>query len=210
MRLIGYARVSTDAQGVSGNGLEAQEASIRQYASNGVHEIIGMVVEVASGGKTDRPLLAGALEALRKGEADGLIVSKLDRATRSLRHFTELVEVAKKRKWSLIVVEGGFDMTTPTGRAMAGMLAVFAELERDMISTRTREALEAKKRRQGGKLKGNKASANPVVVARICELRKTGFTYRAIAGDLESRGIPTAQGGKWRPGTVRYILEHAA
>lgn len=77
MRLIAYIRVSTEHQSDSGLGLAAQEATVRAYAAQSGHEIVGLVVEVASGGKCDRPLLSGVLEALKRGEADGLVVSKL-------------------------------------------------------------------------------------------------------------------------------------
>lgn len=210
MRLIGYYRVSTTEQGESGLGLEAQEAAVRSYAALRGDEIILEAREVASGADTRREVLTTALETLKSGAADGLIVAKVDRLTRSLLQFAELVEAAKRQGWKIAVVDGGFDMATPTGKAMAGMLAVFAELERDMISQRTRDALQAKRERNGGKLKGNKPSVDPVVVERIRELRRVGLTYRAIAGDLERHEIPTAQGGRWRPGTVRYILEHQA
>lgn len=210
MRLFAYYRVSTDAQGVSGNGLEAQKHSVEAYAAQRGHEIAYWVQEVASGGRDDRPLLRGALEALKRGEVDGLIFAKLDRLTRSLLHFAQIAKAADKQGWKLIAADGDIDMTTPAGKAMAGMLAVFAEFERNMISARTREGLQAKKRREGGKLKGNKPSVSPDVVERIRDLRvKHAMSYREIAEHLTRCGFPTAQGGKWRPGTVRYILEHA-
>lgn len=208
MRLIGYYRCSTDAQGESGLGLEAQESAVRSYAAARGYELVAEVREVASGGKEDRELLAGVLASLRHGDADGLIVARMDRLTRSLRQFAEIAETAQKKGWSLIAADGSIDMTTPGGRAMAGMLAVFAALERDMISTRTREALQAKKRREG-KLVGNKPRVDPVVVERIRAERAAGFTYRAIAASLEDDGVATAQGGRWCAGTVRFIA-HAA
>jgi DNA invertase Pin-like site-specific DNA recombinase len=165
--------------------------------------------EVASGAAKQRDVLESVLATLKRGEADGLIVAKVDRLTRSLLQFAEVVETAKKQGWKIAVVDGGFDMNTPTGKAMAGMLAVFAELERDMISQRTKDALAAKRERQGGKLKGNRPSASASAVAFIRRMRKEGYTFRYIAAELDVMGVPTAQGGKWSAGTVKYIHDHA-
>jgi DNA invertase Pin-like site-specific DNA recombinase len=196
-------------QGESGLGLEAQEAAVRSYAALRGDEIILEASEVASGADRSREVLSSIMQMLKRGEADGLIVAKVDRLTRSLLQFAEVVETAKKQGWKISVVDGGFDMATPTGKAMAGMLAVFAELERDMISQRTRDALQAKREREGGKLKGNKPRVPIGVTYRIQALQREGFSYREIAALLTDLEVPTAQGGRWHGSTVKYILDNA-
>ncbi len=171
MTAYGYCRVSTEDQGESGLGLAAQRAAV--LAARPDAEV---VEEVKSGGRADnRAVLRGVLARLRRG--DVLVVSRLDRLTRSLKDFASIVEEAKGRGWSLVVLDGGFDMTTPTGRAMAGMLAVFAELERDMISQRTREALAAK--RAGG---WEPRTASLERAPECARLRDEGYSQRQIAG----------------------------
>lgn len=141
MSVYGYTRVSTAEQGESGLGLEAQEAAILAVYSDAKIQR-----EVASGGRTaNRPVLQGLRTSLRRG--DTLVVAKLDRLTRSLGDWGRLVEEAQHRGWNLVVLDAQFDLSTPTGEAMAGMLAVFAQLERRMISQRTKEGLAAKRAR---------------------------------------------------------------
>lgn len=208
MRLLAYYRVSTDKQEDSGLGLAAQKSSVEAHAASRGDEIVGEVTEIASGGKDDRALLGSVLEALRKGEADGLIVAKLDRLARSIVKVDDVMRQATRYGWDLVIIDMGMDTSTPVGRLAVNIIASVAQFEREQIGLRTREALQAKKRRDGF-LKGNKPSVCAETVEMIRDLREQGFTYRAIAERLEADGVPTAQGGRWRGGTVRYIA-HAA
>jgi DNA invertase Pin-like site-specific DNA recombinase len=209
MRLIGYIRVSTERQETAGNGLEAQEASIRAYAASGGHDIVGLVVEVASGGKDNRPLLAGALESLKKGNADGLIVAKLDRLARSSMMTAKILALGQKQGWKLIALDLGIDTSTPVGEMVANIMAAVAQWERRQIGARTSEALQAKKRREGG-LKGSRPKVAPGILWLMQGGRRDGMSYRQIAVYLERMGVPTSQGGKWSPGTVKHILDREA
>jgi DNA invertase Pin-like site-specific DNA recombinase len=131
-------------------------------------------------------------------------VARLDRLTRSLLQFASVVELAQRRGWSLVVVDQGFDLGTPAGRAMAGMCAVFAAYERDLISQRTSEALRS--------LPRERRNGRPVypeaVRTRARELRDEGHSMRSIAGILEREGVRPPRGGaRLHSATVSRLLE---
>lgn len=208
MNVIGYRRVSTDAQGESGLGLEAQTAAVELYADAHGHTIIDWYEDVASGSKHDREGFQHALLALHSRQAQGLIVAKVDRMTRSLGQFAQIMDTSRKQGWELIALDLGVDTTTAAGKAMASLLAVFAQFERDMASERTKAAVARRRERLGGTLPGTKPSAPPQTRALIHRLRGAGMTLRQICQRLEDDGVATAQGGKWWPGTVAWVLEH--
>src|SRR3954470_17475158 len=110
--------------------------------------------------------------------------------------FTGLMATAQKQGWALVALDCAVDTTTPTGEAMANMLATFAQFERRLISQRTREAL-AVKRANGVRL-GRPPTLPKSVVRRIQRQRAKGDTLQKIANDLNGAGTPTAQGGvRW-------------
>lgn len=92
-----------------------------------------------------RPGVTDALERLRRGEADVLAVSKMNRLSRSLRDFAGMMATARGEGWQLAALDFPADLTTPSGEAMAGVMAVFAQLERRLISQRTKDALAIRK-----------------------------------------------------------------
>ena len=92
-----------------------------------------------------RPGVQEALRVLEAGEATALVVAKLDRLSRSMIDFTALMATAQKQGWALVALDCAVDTSTPTGEAMANMLATFAQFERRLISQRTREALAVKR-----------------------------------------------------------------
>jgi DNA invertase Pin-like site-specific DNA recombinase len=127
-----------------------------------------------------------------------VVVTKLDRLTRSLLDFAELAE-----RVPLVVLEQGFDMTTSHGRAMAGMLAVFAQFERELIGERTRAGLSVI-RSQGRPISRPAVVDQPEVAERVAAMRASGMTLQAIADTLNRDGIPTIRGGTtWRPSSVQ-------
>lgn len=200
---IGYVRVSTADQDESGLGLAAQRAAIagacasREWVLAEVHE------EVKSGGRADnRPVLQALVGGMGRGDA--LVVARLDRLTRSLLDWATLLEDARRRGWTLVVVEQGFDLGTPTGRAMAGMLAVFAQFERELIGERTREALAAK-RATGWEPHRFPPRIPTEARARIAELAADGLSQRAIAARLNAERVP-ALGRRWHRSAVTRIL----
>jgi len=204
MRVIGYARCSTDEQADAGVWLEAQRQAIKREARRQGWQLVGIFEDVASGARKQRAGLEAAIEAVASGEADGLLVTKLDRLSRSVSHFATLLERFQKAGWGLVVMDLGVDTSTLMGAAMAHMVSVFAELERRRIGERTREALAVKKA-QGVKL-GRPRELPLAVRRRIARDRERGKSYPAIAAALNADGVPTAHGGKrWHPSTVRAV-----
>jgi DNA invertase Pin-like site-specific DNA recombinase len=208
-RVIGYTRVSTDEQASSGAGLAAQRAAILAEAERRGWHLVEVIEDAGFSGKDlRRPGIAVVLEALRKRRADVLVVAKLDRLSRSLLDLAGLMAVATKEHWALVALDVNVDTTTASGRAMAGMMGVFAQLERDMIGERTKSALTVK-RAQGVRL-GRPPTLPPAVVQRIETAREAGQTWTAIAEALNLDGVPTAHGGReWYPSTVTKVARSA-
>lgn len=208
MQAVGYCRVSTDQQGDSGAGLEAQEAKIRAEADRRGWQL-EIRTDVGSG-KTmrRRPKLEQALELLERGDAQLLVVAKLDRLSRSMLDFAGLMATAKTQGWALVALDLGVDTSTPNGKLVASIIMAMAEWERELIGQRTKDALAAVKAR--GTQLGRPRNVDDGTVALIRTLRSAGRGYHSIAKILNESGVPTAQGGKaWYPATVRLIHERA-
>jgi DNA invertase Pin-like site-specific DNA recombinase len=141
-----YSRVSTDEQADSRNGLEAQRSAIDAEAARRGWTVEHHADEGASG-KYINVNVHEALQLLALGQGDGLIVAKLDRLARSVGHAVDILELAQRQGWALVVLDLNIDLTTPAGEAMAHMLATFAQFERRLIGQRTKDALAAKKAR---------------------------------------------------------------
>lgn len=218
---IAYLRVSTERQGRSGLGLEAQREMINAFASREGMGIVREFVEVETGKGADaldrRPELAAALALARK-EKCPVIVAKLDRLSRDVHFISGLMT----QRIPFIVAELGADADS----FMLHLYAALAEKERKLISERTKAALAAKKA-QGVKL-GNrtnlaearakavastKASADAFalnVLPVIEQVKAQGVTsYNGIAQALNVRGVRTARGGTWQAATVRKIILRA-
>lgn len=142
------------------------------------------------------------------GEADAIVVAKLDRLSRSLLDFAGVMARAQTDGWGLIALDVNVDTTTPSGRLVANLMAVVAEWEREVIGQRTKDAL-AEKKAQGVRL-GRPRALPDDVLARMIRLRATGATYATIATLLDQDGVATAQGGRWRAGTVYAALKSQA
>jgi|SRR5581483_3723236 len=209
MRVLGYVRVSSEEQGESGAGLEAQRRAIVAECERRGWQIVGVIEDAGFSAKDlKRPGIQEALRVLREGDAKALVAAKLDRLSRSMLDFTALMATATKQGWALVALDC-VDTTTPAGEAMANILATFAQFERRLISQRTREAL-AVKRSQGVRL-GRPPTMPREVVERIRRERAEGRTLAAIANGLNEDQVPTAQGGlRWYPATVRHVVRSAA
>lgn len=207
----GYVRVSTGEQADSGLGLDAQTRAITEEIVRRGWEP-GEIFEDAgySARSLNRPALQQLLEKLDNGESPStLIVARLDRLSRSLMDFCELMQRAKAKGWLIVTLDANVDMSTPSGELMANVMASFAQFERQLIGQRTSEALQEKKR-QGMKL-GRPITVDPDVVSIINDLRKDGLSYAAIAEWMNHGGYPTTSGGKrWWPETVRQIDQREA
>lgn len=205
--MIGYVRVSTAEQAESGLGLEAQETKLREEAERRGWDM-EIVADRGKSGAVINGALRGALEQLAAGLADGLVVAKMDRLARSVQHAAEIMNSARAQGWNLIVLDLGLDLSTPQGRAMANMLATFAEFERDMISVRTKEAMAAAKSR--GARFGRPRLVPTPVVRRIVKARDGGQSFGAIARDLTEGGVLSPSGRpSWQESTVRRIYTSA-
>jgi DNA invertase Pin-like site-specific DNA recombinase len=219
-KFIAYLRVSTDKQGHSGLGIEAQRNAVSDYLNGGNWQLLAEYVEIESGKRSDRPQLTTAL-AHAKATGGTIVIAKLDRLARNVAFISNLMESGVE----FVAV----DMPM-ANRLTVHVLAAVAEHEREMISQRTKAALAAAKAR-GTKL-GNpngaralrglgnapavaavKASAavhTAQVLPVIEAIRAEGITsLQAIAAELNRRGIQTARGGQWYATTVRNTLARA-
>jgi DNA invertase Pin-like site-specific DNA recombinase len=211
MQVIGYVRVSTEEQGMSGAGLAAQRQAIEAECERRGWEIVETIEDRGySARDLKRPGIQVALDTLKRGEAGALVVAKLDRLSRSMLDFTGLLATAQRQSWALVALDC-VDATTPAGEAMANVLATFAQFERRLIGQRTKDAMAAKK--AAGSVFGpatwkHRNGVTPDAVAeRIRRERKRGATLQAIADGLNSDGVPTVRGGsQWWPSTIRQVL----
>lgn len=207
MPLVGYLRVSTGKQQLSGLGLEAQRNSIERYASQIGETIEQVYVETESGSKKNRPELVAALAACKKHKAT-LIIAKLDRLARNVAFVSSLMEAGVE----FIAVDAPY-----ANKLMLHILSAFAEHEREMISERTKAALAAAKARgvelgKNGKVLAaqNRKGADKYAISvrkHITTAIEAGCdTYQSIADYLTEEGIRTADDRTWHPATVRLIM----
>jgi DNA invertase Pin-like site-specific DNA recombinase len=208
--VIGYLRVSTEEQATSGLGLADQRAAIGAEAQRKGWNSVEYVTDDGYSAKSlARPGITDALDRLRAGKAGVLVVSKLDRLSRSVHDFTGLIATAKREGWELVVLDLALDTGTPNGKFMASVLASVAELERDLISARTSAAMQQLKAQ--GKRLGRPRVMTEHVTERIVSEREEGKTLAAIAAGLNSDAVPTARGGaRWYPSTVKAVLTSAS
>lgn len=233
-RAIAYLRVSTDKQADSGVSLDAQRAKLEAYAVAMDLDIVSTIVDAGLSASTlDREGLQRALSMLDNGEADALIVVKLDRLTRSVRDLGTLVETYfASGRYQLLSVSDHIDTRTATGRMMLNLMATIAQWERERTAERVAEAmghLQATGRTTGRAPLGKRAelgalrpdgsrTAGPLVedptearaVATIHELRNAGRSIRAIAAELNAAGVPARGALGWHATSVARVLSRAA
>lgn len=208
-KAILYMRVSTEEQAVSGLGLADQRATLAgEVARRGWTDVEYVSDDGYSAKSLARPGITDALERLRTGKAGILVVSKLDRLSRSLLDFAGLMATAEREGWRIVVLDMNIDTTTPSGALVAHVMASFAEYERRIIGARTSAALQQLKA-QGVRLGRPRVMAEQLT-ARIVSERAQGKTLAAIAEGLNTEGVPTSRGGaKWYPSTVKAVLTSA-
>jgi DNA invertase Pin-like site-specific DNA recombinase len=206
-RVIGYVRVSTDDQAESGAGLEAQRAAIVAECDRRGWQLVAIEQDALSGRDLRRPGLTRALEACRAGEVSGVVVAKLDRLSRSLADFANLLVEARSGGWNVVALDLGVDLATPHGEFLANVMASAAQWERRIIGQRTKDAL-AVKRSQGVRL-GRPTLLSSDTSKRIRTLRRRGLTLARIAELLNEEGVPTATGRTWDASGVWYVAKRA-
>lgn len=208
LRVHGYLRVSSGEQADTRLGLDTQRQAIERACEYRGYELIGFYEDAGkSGAKMTRPALQEAIANVRPGE--GIIVSKLDRLSRSVGDFAALVKLAQKRRWHPICLDPDLDLATPNGRLVANLIVSVAQWEAEITGQRMREVAQRKLER------GEPTGCKPLIVgelaADIHELRAAGLTMQAICMDLERRGVPTPRGGvRWRPSSLQGVLARSA
>lgn len=224
-RFVSYLRVSTDGQGRSGLGLEAQRQAVATYVAQAGGEVVAEFREVESGKRADRPQLTAALASCRTRRAV-LVIAKLDRLARNARFLLSVVEGSGEAGvvfCDLPTVPAG-----PVGKFLVTQMTAVAELEAGLISQRTRAALAVAKAR--GVRLGNPspipATAEMAAAARHARSRLTAeraadvlrvvrqvqaegaSSLRAIAAGLHAQGVRTPAGKEhWSPAQVRRLLQ---
>lgn len=221
-RAVAYLRVSTDKQAEGGISLDAQRAKVEAYAALYDLELVAVDVDAGVSAKSlDRPALDTALGRLRPGEADALLVVKLDRLTRSVRDLGELVDAYFAReRWALLSVSEQIDTRSAAGRLVLNVLASVAQWEREATGERTAAALAHKRRQNeytgghppyGWALADDGRTLVPVEaeqesIALASRLRDEGLSLRKIGARLEARGVRPRSGGGWHAKTVRSLI----
>ena len=187
--------------------MEAQRNAIMAEAGRRGWEVVEIIEDAGISGKSlDRPGIRRAMEAVKNGTAEVLLAAKLDRLSRSVKDFAELLDQALYYGWKLVILDCNVDTSTPSGEMLAGVMAQFAQFERRMIGVRTRDALAVK--RSQGIVGGRRKNVPANVLADLQAMRSKGMTYAAMAAQLNENHVPTAQGGKqWHPSTVQRILD---
>ena len=191
IKAVIYARVSTEEQERLGHSLDAQTLSCAAYCTARGWEIIAQYQESGSGAKMDnRNKLKEALDMIRTGKADMLVIWRLDRLTRSILDFQRIIEDIGPKVASLTE---SLDMTTASGRLVANILISSAQYEREKISDNTKLGIE--RARKKGKQIGRKRQIPKAEIRKVRNLRERGFTYSEISAKL---GITERR--------IRYIL----
>lgn len=218
MRVLGYTRVSTSSQSESGAGLAAQRAAIHAEVERRGWQLVEILEDAGHSARDfNRPAVMAAMAMLKRGEADALLVSKLDRLSRSMLDFATVMATARKEGWSIISLDCAVDTTTPAGEAMSSVMATFAVFERRVGAARTSEALAEKRaqgrvygstpfgfHREGDRLVPDDPEQR--VLARIRGLRGRGYSYDRIARSLNGSGVRAKRGGMWSSMSVRSVL----
>jgi DNA invertase Pin-like site-specific DNA recombinase len=201
--MIGYLRVSTEEQATSGLGLDAQRDTIQRYADAHGWGVDWCIDEGLSAKSLDRPQLQAALTRLhvapKRRDADGIVVAKLDRLSRSVHDFSGILKLAAARRWSVVAIDLGVDTSTPTGKLVANVMMSVAEWEREVIGERTSAAMQAAKR--AGRHMGRVSSLPQRTGDRLLALRAT-HTLADTAAQLNTEGLTTATGSPWTENAV--------
>lgn len=223
-KFISYLRVSTDKQGRSGLGIEAQRQAVASYLNGGRWTLVSEYMETESGRKSDRPKLAAALSRAKAIGAK-LVFAKLDRLTRNVDLLRSLVA----SEVDLVFCDLPSVPPGPMGKFLLTQMAAVAELEAGLIGERTKKALAAAKARgvklgnpNGARALRGKQTGNAEAVAKIKEkaarratdlqglidgIKRSGPTsIRTITDELNRQGICAARGGLWHPTAVARLL----
>jgi len=228
MKGIGYARVSSVEQ-TQGTSLESQREQIRSYATMKRINVQDILIDAAVSGSIPldrRPEGSRLVARLQAGEADCVILTKLDRGFRSASDCLNNVEAWEEQETSLVILNLGgqtIDTRSPSGKFFLTVMAAAAELERNLIRERCDEGRRA--RRAEGKRVGEvpfgfslapdgktlvESRQEREAIALALQLRAEGYSAAGIARELNRRGIPTKKGRLWTHVQVTRLLQRAA
>lgn len=203
--VLGYVRVSTSEQAESGLGLASQESAIRAHCARQGWDLLDVIHDDGASAKDlDRPGLRSALDRIACGEASGLVAAKLDRLSRSVVDFANLMGWCDAAGCALVALDMGIDTSSPSGRLVANVMAAVAEWERETIAQRTRDAATVRRGRGERMGRPGVRDSRPELAARIAQERSSGSTWQAIADRLNTEAVPTVRGGsQWRVSSVQ-------
>ncbi len=223
-RTIGYIRVSTGRQADEGVSLEAQRSKIEDYAKLEDLDLVRVESDTQTAKTLERPALQRALAALKSGEADALLVTKLDRLTRSIVDLGYLLEhYFKDGKCTLMSWSEKIDTSSAAGRLVLNILIAVAQWEREAIGERTSAAMRhmaSEGKYTGGAVRyGFKLSIDGVTLIedreeqKVIELARalhgTGLSLNAVARELSSLGFRGRTGKDFQAVQVRNMLNAA-
>lgn len=226
MKIVGYIRVSTEEQAREGVSLENQLSRLRAYAALHGHELVDVYEDRGGSGRSMARLgVKAALAALDRGDAEGLLVSHLDRLSRNLRDVLFMVDsyFGPGCAHSLLCIDNQIDTSTPTGRMVIAVLATIAQWQREEDVERIKRALAHKKAKgelvgsvpwgwrltgDGKTLEPNAREAEVMMVA--LDLQRRGMKLRAIGAQLRARGYRNRRRSTvWNPKTVARLIRVA-
>jgi len=223
MKAVGYIRVSTEEQAVSGLSLSNQREKIEGYGK--LHDLV--IQEIVSdpgqsGATIDRPGLQSILGMVRRREIGAVVILKLDRLSRCQKHILEIIELLERYQVRLISVQESLDTSSASGRFVVSLLGSLSQLERETISERTSSALGELRRQKrrfskhpplGWRFDGSgKMIEHPKeqkTLSMIRELHKAGLSLRKIGAELLNRGISPRNGSGWSTSVIRNAIRSA-
>lgn len=222
MKAVGYIRVSTEEQAREGISLEAQEDKVKKYADLHNLDLVEVIRDEGKSGKDlNREGIQKVVSLCKDRSVDHLVVYKMDRLTRRTLDLLTLVEeVFKPNKVQFHSISEKVDTSTAQGKFFLTITGAMAQMERDLVSERTKEALQYKIS------KGENVGSPPLgflaedkklsgideeleIVNYIKKLKRKKLSLRQIATRLNEQEVSTKRGGSWYAGTVRYILRNA-
>jgi site-specific DNA recombinase len=221
MKAIGYIRVSTDEQAREGVSLENQREKIAAYCSLNDMTLVDIIADEGISAKNlNREGMQSLISLVKHGKVDAVIVYKLDRLSRSVKDTIALVELFERRTVAFHSIVDHIDTKTATGRFFLHIMSSLAQMERELIGERTRDALSHKivKGERVGHVPfgyaldgdGKTLLENPrerEAIDLIEALHGRGYTYRAICRELEAKAYE-AKEGTWHPQKVKNILDY--
>ncbi len=221
MKAVGYIRVSTEEQAREGISLEVQEDKVKKYADLHNLDLVEVIRDEGKSGKDlNREGIQKVISLCKDRSVDHLVVYKMDRLTRRTLDLLTLVEeVFKPNRVQFHSISEKVDTSTAQGKFFLTITGAMAQMERDLISERTREALRYKISQ------GENVGSPPLgflaedkkllridgefkVVSYVKSLKRKKLSLRQIANRLNEQGVSTKRGGSWYAGTVRYILRN--